>query len=133
MVYGFDDIQATSIGTGTTETLLNAGAALRVPSTARGIVELIMYQGSSAAYTADQTISTGIRPQSDDVGLEPKRFMMPNINTGDSAFVAVLAPRLKDTPMNVSMEGFERINYNGFDRQANAAEIVVGGSVVITD
>ena len=133
MTYGFDDVTFTSIGAAVAETQLNAGASLRVPSSARGIVEIIPYQMELGAFTTLQSLMTAFRVQSDDVAVEPKRFVLPGINGGDGAFTTVSAPALKAYPMNVTLQGFERINYFGQAQVANTVAPGVGATVVYSE
>ncbi len=133
MVYGFDDVAFASIGTGVVETQLNGAASLRVPSSATGIVEVIPYQMELGAFTTDQSLMTAFRVQSDDVAVEPKRFVLDGIMGGDGAFEAVLAPPLRAYAMNVPLSGVERINYFAQAQIANAVAPGVGATVVYTE
>ena len=133
MVYGFDDVTLASIGVGVAETQLNGGLGLRVPAPARGIVEIIPYQMELGAFTVDQSLMTAFRMQSDDVSVEPIRFVLPGISTGDAAFVAVQAPALRAYPLNILLKGFERINYFAQAQVANAVAPGVGATVVYTE
>ena len=133
MTYGFDNVAFTAIGTGTTETLLNGGAPLRVPSSAKGIVEILPYQSQLGAYTTDELFMATIRVQSDDVSVEPKRLILPITNTGDGAFTTVLAPALKSYSMNIPLIGFERMNYRATALVGQTVAPGVGITVVYTD
>ncbi len=133
MVTGFDDVTLTSIGTAVAETQLNAGASLRVPANAHSLMEIIPYQMELGAFTTDQSLMTAFRIQSDDVAVEPKRFVLPGINGGDGAFEAVYAPKLRAYPLNVPLRGNERINYFGQAQVANAVAPGVGATVVYNE
>ena len=133
MTYGFDDCTLASIGTGVTETRLNGDAPLRVPSSAKGIVEIIPYQAELGAYTVDQSLMTAFRVQSDDVSVEPKRFVLPGVGTGDASFTSVYSPVLKAYPMNIALDGNERINYRAQAQVANTVAPGVGATIVYTD
>jgi len=133
MTYGFDDCTLTAIGTGTTETQLNSGNSLRVPSSARGIVELLPYLQELGSYTTNESLSVAVRVQSDDVAVEPKRFILPVVNTGDASFVGVYCPVLKAYPMNIPLSGFERMNYFAQALDSNASAPGCGITCVYTE
>jgi len=133
MVYGFDDAQYTTLGTAVAETQINAGASLRVPSTAKGIVEIVPYFSSNGASTTDQSYFTAMRISSDDVAVEPKRFVLPIVNGGDASLTSVLSPALKAYPMNINLQGFERINYFGQSQVANTVALGLGATVVYSE
>lgn len=132
MTLGFDDATFTSTGTGVVETRLNTDQPLTAPDSARGLVEVIPYQMELGAFTPDESLMTAFRLQSDDVAVEPKRFVLPNINTGDAAFTSVQAPTLKAYSMNVPLNGSERINYYAQSQVANTVAAGAGATVVYT-
>jgi len=133
MTYGFDDCTFTSIGTSTTETRLNSDSPLRVPSSAKSILEIIPYQMQTGAFTVDQSLMTAFRVQSDDASVEPKRFVLYGVGTGDASFASVQCPVLKAYPMNIPLSGFERINYRAQALVANTVAGGVGASIVYSD
>jgi hypothetical protein len=133
MTYGFDDCTFTAIGTSTTETRLNSDSPLRVPSSAKTILEVIPYQMQLGAFTVDQSLMTAFRIQSDDVSVEPKRFLLYGVGTGDAAFASVQCPVLKAYPMNIPLSGFERINYRAQAQVANTVAPGVGATIVYSD
>ena len=78
MTYGFDDVTFTSIGTGVAETQLNSGTSLSAPDPAHAFNAVIPYQMELGAFTTNQSLLTAFRIQSDDVAVEPKKFVLPN-------------------------------------------------------
>ena len=113
MTYGYDDVTTTALGTGTAETQLNSGTSLSAPDPAHAFLACIPYQSESAAFTVDQSLITAFRIQSDDVAVEPKKLVLPNINTGDAAFTSVAAPALLAYPINTPLAGGEHLNFYG--------------------
>jgi hypothetical protein len=85
------------------------------------------------AFTVDESLMTAFRVQSDDVSVEPKRFVLYGVGTGDGAFTSVQCPVLKAYPMNVGLAGFERINYYAQSQIANTVACGVGATVVYSD
>ena len=130
MTLGFDDVTLTSTGTATAESQLNDGASLTSPDSARLLLEVIPYQMELGAFTADESLFTAFRLGSDDVNLLPKRFVLPNINTGDAAFASVQAPALKAYTMNTPLNGNDRINYYAQPLSSNTVAAGVGATAV---
>jgi hypothetical protein len=129
----FDEIIPATIGTGTTETQLNGAAALQAPESARGLLEVIPWQVNNGAYTAAQGLMTEMRIASDDVSVEPKRFILDPIQGGLGATFVTFAPMLKARKLNVPLNGSERIRYYATAQIANTVAPLVGGTAVYTD
>ena len=130
MTYGYDDVTTTALGTGTAETQLNSGTSLSAPDPAHAFLACIPYQSESAAFTVDQSLITSMRLQSDDVAIEPKKFVLPNINTGDAAFTSVAAPALLAYPINTPLAGGEHLNFYGQPLVANAVAPICGATII---
>jgi len=130
LTYGYDDVTTTALGTGTAETQLNSGTSLSAPDPAHAFLACIPYQSESAAFTVDQSLITAFRIQSDDVAVEPKKLVLPNINTGDAAFTSVAAPALLAYPINTPLAGGEHLNFYGQPLVANAVAPICGATVI---
>ena len=130
MTYGYDDVTFTSIGTGVAETQLNSGTSLSAPDPAHAFNAVIPYQMELGAFTTNQSLLTAMRIQSDDVAVEPKKFVLPNINTGDANFTSVAAPALLAYPINTPLAGGEHLNFYGQALVANTVAPGVGATVI---
>jgi len=130
MTYGYDDVTTTSLGTGVAETQLNTATSLSAPDPAHAFLACIPYQSESAAFTPDQSLLTAFRIQSDDVAVEPKKFVLPNVNTGDAAFASVAAPALLAYPINTPLAGGEHLNFYGQPLVANTVAPICGATVI---
>ena len=113
-----------------TEVQLNAGTSLTAPDPAHGLLAVIPYAYELGAFTVDQSLFIAFRVQSDDVAIEPKKFVLPNINTGDAAFTSVAAPALLAYPLDVPLNGGEHINYYAQPLTTNAVEPAVAATVI---
>jgi len=122
MTYGYDDATFTEMS-GVTEVQINSGASLTAPDPAHGLLAVIPYLSELGAFTVD-------RVQSDDVAVEPKKFVLPNVNTGDASFASVQAPALLAYPLDVPLNGGEHINYYGQPLTTNAVEPGIGATVI---
>jgi len=130
MTYGYDDVTTTSLGTAVAETQLNSGTSLSAPDPAHAFLACIPYQSQSAAFTVDESLITSLRIQSDDVAVEPKKLVMPNVNTGDAAFTSVAAPALLAYPINTPLAGGEHLNFYGQPLVANTVAPIAGCTVI---
>ena len=130
MTYGFDDVTFTSIGTGVAETQLNSGTSLSAPDPAHAFNAVIPYQMELGAFSTNQSLLTSMRLQSDDVAIEPKKFVLPNISTGDAAFTSVAAPALLAYPINTPLAGGEHLNFYGQPLVANTVAPICGATVI---
>jgi len=130
MTYGYDDVTTTSLGTAVAETQLNSGTSLSAPDPAHAFLAVIPYQSESAAFTVDESLLTAFRIQSDDVAIEPKKFVLPNVNTGDAAFTSVAAPALLAYPINTPLAGGEHLNFYAQPLTQNTAAAGVGATVI---
>jgi len=130
MTYGYDDVTFTAIGTGVAETQLNSGTSLSAPDPAHGFLACVPYQMELGAFTPDESLLTAFRIQSDDVAVEPKKFCLPNINTGDAAFTSVAAPALLAYPIDTPLAGGEHLNFYAQPLVANTVAPGVGATVI---
>jgi len=130
LTYGYDDVTTTSLGTAVAETQLNSGTSLSAPDPAHAFLAVIPYQSESAAFTVDESLLTAFRIQSDDVAIEPKKFVLPNVNTGDAAFTSVAAPALLAYPINTPLAGGEHLNFYGQPLVANTVAPICGATVI---
>jgi len=130
MTYGYDDVTTTSLGTAVAESQLNGGTSLSAPDPAHGFLAVIPYQSESAAFTVDESLLTAFRIQSDDVAIEPKKFVLPNVNTGDASFTSVAAPALLAYPINTPLAGGEHLNFYAQPLVANTVAPICGATVI---
>lgn len=128
-----DEVVAATIGTGVTETRLNGDAPLVVPDTAKGLREIVPWMVSNGLITANQSYLAEMRLQSDDVALEPKRFLLDPINSVLSTIGAPIVPILHARKLNVRLRGTERINYRATAQVANTVAPLVGADVVYSN
>jgi len=131
MTYGYDDVTFTSTGAGATaEVQLNSATSLSAPDPAHGFLACIPYQMELGAFTTNQSLLTAFRIQSDDVAVEPKKFVLPNVNTGDAAFTSVAAPALLAYPINTPLAGGEHLNFYAEPLTSNTVAAGVGATVI---
>ena len=97
MTFASDTVTPTSVGTSTTETRLNSDSPIQVPEGINTIVELISYWVPTGVFTPDESYIGRVRLQSNDISVEPCRFMMTGVNTGDAAFSAYKPPHFTPT------------------------------------
>ena len=131
MTYGYDDVTFTSTLAGSTaEVQLNTATSLSAPDPAHAFNAVIPYQMELGAFTTNQSLLTAFRIQSDDVAVEPKKFVLPNINTGDAAFTSVAAPALLAYPINTPLAGGEHLNFYAEPLTSNVVAAGVGATVL---
>lgn len=125
-----DDVTFTSTGaSATAEVQLNDGTSLSAPDPAHAFNAVVPYQMELGAFTVDESLLTAFRIQSDDVAVEPKKFVLPNVNTGDAAFTSVAAPALLAYPINTPLAGGEHLNFYAQPLTQNTAAAGVGATV----
>ena len=81
MSRGSDTVTPTTLGTGTTEARLNDDSPLQVPDGINDIAAAVPYYVPTGVFTPDESYIVRVRMQSNDIGIEPCRFMMPGVNT----------------------------------------------------
>ena len=131
MTFGSDTVTPTTLGTGTTEARLNSDSPLQVPEGINNIAAAVPYFVPTGVFTPDESYLIRVRMQSNDIAIEPCRFMMPGVNTGDAAFASVQAPMLKSYEMNISGSRNEspssaNINIYGTAMTSNTAAPFLG-------
>jgi len=130
MTYGYDDVTFTALTTGTTETQINSGTSLSAPDPAHGFNACVPYMQELGAFTVDESLLVAFRIQSDDVAVEPKKFVLPNVNTGDASFTSVAAPALLAYPINTPLNGGEHLNFYAQPLTNNTVAPGVGATVI---
>ena len=91
----------TTLAASTAEVRLNSDSPIQVPDGINNIVSLVPYYCPATAFSPDESYVTRLRLQSNDISVEPCRFMMSGVNTGDAAFASVQAPILQEYNMNI--------------------------------
>ena len=130
MTFASDTVTPTSVGTSTTETRLNSDSPIQVPEGINTIVELISYWVPTGVFTPDESYIGRVRLQSNDISVEPCRFMMTGVNTGDAAFSSVQAPALHANSVNIPNASAANMNVYGQALVANTAAPSVGCELV---
>jgi len=130
MTYGFDDVTFTALTTGTTETQINTATSLSAPDPAHGFLACVPYLQELGSYTVDESLFISFRIQSDDVAVEPKKFVLPNINTGDGSFTSVAVPALLAYPINTPLAGGEHLNFYAQPLSSNIVAPGVGATII---
>jgi hypothetical protein len=126
MSRGSDTVVPTTLGTGTTEARLNSDSSLQVPDGINNIAAAVPYYVPTGVFTPDESYLVRVRMQSNDIAIEPCRFMMPGVNTGDAAFTSVQAPMLKSYEMNIPNASAANINIYGQALVGNTAAPFLG-------
>ncbi len=130
MTFGSDTVTPTSTGTATTEVRLNSDSPIQVPEGINNIVSAIPYYCPVGAFSPDESYVTRVRMQSNDISIEPCRFMMSGVNTGDAAFAQVQAPILQEYSMNIPNASAANINIYAQQMVANTVATFVGCELV---
>ena len=130
MTYGSDCVTPTTLGTGTTEARLNSDTPIQVPDGISNIVSALPYWVPTGVMTPDESYIIRVRMQSNDVSIEPCRFMMGGVNTGDAAFASVQAPILQEYNMNIPNVNGANINIYGQAMVGNTAAPFLGCELV---
>jgi len=100
MTFSNDCVIPTVLST-TTEVRLNSDAAIQTPDGINTIVEVAPYWVLIGAGSPDESYIGRFRLQSNDVSIEPARFMMSGLNTGDAGFTNIAAPILRAYSLNI--------------------------------
>ena len=130
MTFSMDTVIPTTAGTGTTEVRLNSDAPIQVPDGINQIVEAVPYWVLVGAGTPDESLVGRIRLQSNDISIEPCRFMMPAVSTGDAAFTSIGAPALKSYSLNIPNANGANINVYGQSMDAQTVAPSIGCELV---
>lgn len=124
MTFASDTVIPTTLGTGTTEARLNSDSPLQVPEGISNIAAAVPYFVPTGVFTPDESYLIRVRMQSNDISIEPCRFMMPGVNTGDAAFASIQAPMLKSYEMNIGGDTNDQ-------NSASAANINIYGQAMV--
>ena len=130
MAYASDTVTPTTLGTSTDEKRLNSDSPIQVPDGINNIVSAIPYYCPTGVFTPDESYLTRVRLQSNDISVEPCRFMMSGVNTGDAAFASVQAPILQEYNLNIPNANGANINVYGQSLVANTAAVFLGCELV---
>jgi len=130
MTYSSDTVTPTTLGTGTTEARLNTDSPIQVPDGISNIVSAIPYFVPVGVFTPDESYLVRVRMQSNDISVEPCRFMMSGVNTGDAAFTSVQAPILQEYSMNIPNANGANMNIYGQALTDNTAAPFLGCELV---
>ena len=130
MTYGYDDVTFTALTTGTTETQINSATSLSAPDPAHGFLACVPYLMELGAFTVDESLFIAFRIQSDDVAVEPKKYVLPNVNTGDGSFTSVQAPALLAYPIDTPLNGGEHLNLYAQPLTTNTFAPGVGCTII---
>ena len=130
MTFGSDTVTPTSTGTATSEVRLNSDSPIQVPEGINNIVSAIPYFCPVGAFSPDESYVSRVRMQSNDISIEPCRFMMSGVNTGDAAFAQVQAPILQEYAMNIPNASAANINIYAQQMVANTVATFVGCELV---
>lgn len=126
-----DTVTPTTTGAGVTaEVRLNADSPIQVPDGINNIVSAIPYYCPAGAFSPDESYVTRIRLQSNDISIEPARFMMSGVNTGDAAFASIGAPILQEFNLNIPNANGSNINIYATPMKSNAVATDVGCELV---
>jgi len=128
MTFANDTITPTVLAT-TSEKRLNSDTALQTPDGINTIVEVIPYWVLTGAGSPDESYIGRFRLQSNDVSIEPCRFMMSGLNTGDAAFTTISSPILRAYSTNIANAAGVNVNYYAAAMVTNTVEPKVGAGV----
>ena len=100
----------STLAASTAEVRLNSDSPIQVPDGISNIVSAIPYYCPVGALSPDESYVTRVRLQSNDISVEPCRFMMSGVNTGDAAFASTQAPILQEYSLNIPNANGANIN-----------------------
>jgi len=126
MTFASDTVIPTTLGTSTDEKRLNSDSPIQVPEGINNIAAALPYYVPTGVFTPDESYIIRVRLQSNDIAIEPCRFMMPGVNTGDAAFASVQAPMLKSYETNIPNASAANINIYGQAMVGNTAAPFLG-------
>ena len=131
MTFGLDTVTPTTTAAASTaEVRLNNDSPIQVPEGINNIVSTIPYYVPTGAFSPDESYVTRVRMASNDISVEPCRFMMSGVNTGDAAFASVQAPILQEYSMNIPNASAANINIYAQQMVANTVATFVGCELV---
>jgi len=121
-----NDCVIPTVLSGTTEVRLNSDAALQTPDGINTLVEVAPYWVLIGAGTPDESYLGRFRLQSNDASVEPARFMMSGLNTGDAGFTTIASPALRAYSLNVPNAAGINVNAYAAAMTTNTVEPKVG-------
>ena len=131
MTYSLATVTPTStLAASTAEVRLNSDSPIQVPDGINNIVSAIPYYCPTGAFSPDESYVTRVRLQSNDISIEPARFMMSGVNTGDAAFASVQAPILQEYNMNIPNANGANVNVYAQPMVNNTVATFVGCELV---
>jgi len=131
MTYGSDTVTPTTTAAASTaEVRLNSDSPIQVPEGINNIVSAIPYYCPTGALSPDESYVTRVRMQSNDISVEPCRFMMSGVNTGDAAFASVQAPILQEYIMNIPNASAANMNLYAQPMVNNTVAVFVGCELI---
>jgi hypothetical protein len=130
-----DNALATSTGTGTTNTQVNAAQSLATPTQAKVIKEITPYSFPATAYTAAESNKQRVTVLSNSIGtIQPKAIAMTPSHGGLGTFAGVQIPMLNSYRMDTILPNANTpIDYYGQSYTANTAAFLVGVTVTYSD
>lgn len=130
-MYAPDYVGDTSIGTGTTKTLIG-GANLILPTWAKSIIAIIPTL-TVVTPTATQSVSAKLIVESDDLKISPLELLPAPVGAILGATTSVFIAKPERYLVNIPVEGGEQIKLYGQALVANTAAPYMGCSVVVSD
>ena len=131
MMYAMATVTPTTTNAAATaEVRLNSDSPIQVPDGINNIVSAIPYYCPTGALSPDESYVTRVRLQSNDISIEPARFMMSGVNTGDAAFASVQAPILQEYNLNIPNANGANVNVYAQPMVNNTVATFVGCELV---
>ena len=131
MTYSMATVTPTTTAAGATaEVRLNSDSPIQVPDGINNIVSAVPYYCPTGALSPDESYVTRIRLSSNDISIEPARFMMSAVNTGDAAFASVQAPILQEYNLNIPNANGANVNVYAQPMVNNTVATFVGCELV---
>jgi len=125
---------ATSIGTSTTKTQLNAAVDLRLPTVTNAVNEIVPFY-TPGTQTAGESINASMIIESNSVFVNPTRFQVPVITAGVGAFTTGLHPILSSYRVNIPVASAAgpALTISGQALQSNTSAPKMGAILNVTN
>lgn len=117
---------ATSTGTGTTETTLNAGNSIIIPESIRELQSYTPFVVPLTAFTADELVQVRIRWTSNDIPQLTPKDSIYAIGQTDASGEGFAHPILQAWDFNTPTNGSENVTATGTNVVANTAAMLWG-------
>lgn len=117
---------ATSVGTGTAETTLNAGNNVIVPDSTREVISFSPFFVPTAEIDADEQHVVRIRWNSDDVNITPKDLVWNYYGTIDALANSMMHPIFQNWELHIPTNGTENITITGTQLAATTVADQIG-------